>query len=56
MSGEQRTRDRERTRARIVAAARAEFAERGYAGARIKQIAERAEINKELIYHYFRSK
>lgn len=56
MSPVHRTRDRERTRSKIVRAARAEFAERGYSGARMEQIAERAAINKELIYHYFRGK
>lgn len=52
----QRTRNRERTRGSIVAAARAEFAARGYAGARMEQIAQRAGVTKELIYHYFRGK
>lgn len=51
-----RTRSRERTRGSIVAAARAEFAARGYSGARIEQIAQRAGVKKELIYHYFRGK
>ena len=51
-----RTRNRERTRGSIVAAARAEFASRGYSGARMEQIAQRAGVKKELIYHYFRSK
>jgi TetR/AcrR family transcriptional regulator len=51
-----RTRNRERTRGSIVAAARAEFAARGYSGARMEQIAERAGVKKELIYHYFRGK
>lgn len=56
MSAVRRARDRERTRGKIVAAARAEFAATGYAGARMMQIAKRAGINKELIYHYFRGK
>lgn len=51
-----RTRNREQTRGRIVAAARAEFAARGYSGARVEQIAQRADVKKELIYHYFSSK
>jgi AcrR family transcriptional regulator len=51
-----RPRNRERTRGSIVAAARAEFAARGYAGARMEQIAQRAGVKKELIYHYFRGK
>ena len=51
-----RRRDRERTRRSIVTAARAEFASHGYAGARMEQIAQRAAVKKELIYHYFRGK
>jgi TetR/AcrR family transcriptional regulator len=56
MSAVHRTRDREKTRGKIVAAARAEFAAKGYAGARMEQIAARAGVNKELIYHYFHGK
>jgi AcrR family transcriptional regulator len=56
MSAVHRTRDREKTRRKIVAAARAEFAAKGYAGARMEQIAARAGVNKELIYHYFHGK
>ena len=44
------------TRARILAAARAEFAEFGLAGARVDRIAEAAAANKRLIYVYFGSK
>ena len=51
-----RTRNRERTRGSIVAGARAEFAARGYSGARMEQIAQRAGVKKELIYHYCRGK
>lgn len=51
-----RTRDPVRTRAAILAAARAEFAERGLEGARIDAIANRATINKRMLYHYFGSK
>jgi TetR/AcrR family transcriptional regulator len=40
----------------ILAAARSEFAERGYAGARVARIAERTGLNKQLIYYYFQSK
>ena len=46
----------ERTRERILGVALEEFADKGPAGARINDIAERAEINKERIYAYFRSK
>ncbi len=37
-------------------AARAEFAARGFAGARTAQIAEQAGVNKQLIFYYFGSK
>lgn len=37
-------------------AARAEFAERGLAGARVDSIAKRAGLSKQLLYHYFPSK
>lgn len=40
----------------IIEAALAEFAERGYAGARMAAVAQRAGIAKGLIYHYFHSK
>jgi AcrR family transcriptional regulator len=41
---------------RIVAAAREEFAKRGFAGARVDQIARRAGVNKQLLFYYYRSK
>ena len=41
---------------RILEAAVVEFAENGYAGARVEAIAERAEINKRMIYQYFGNK
>jgi len=50
------TRDPERTRGRILSAALAEFAARGFAGARVDAIARRAQSNKRMIYHYFGSK
>jgi TetR/AcrR family transcriptional regulator len=40
----------------ILAAARSEFASHGYAGARVERIAEAADVNKQLIFHYFQSK
>jgi AcrR family transcriptional regulator len=51
-----RARNPELTRREILDAARAEFAERGLGGARVDRIAERADANKRLIYHYFNSK
>lgn len=41
---------------RILEAARAEFAEKGFDGARVDSIALRAEANKQLIYYYFTNK
>lgn len=41
---------------RIIAAAREEFAKRGYAGARVDQIAQRAGVNKQLLFYYYHSK
>jgi AcrR family transcriptional regulator len=40
----------------ILTAARAEFARWGFAGARIDRIATVANVNKQLIFHYFHSK
>lgn len=50
------TRDADATRARLLAAARKEFAAYGIAGARVDRIAEDAQSNKAQIYHYFGSK
>jgi AcrR family transcriptional regulator len=44
------------SRERILAAARAEFAALGIAGARVGTIANNAHINKERLYAYFGSK
>jgi len=43
-------------RTRILEAATAEFAARGYDGGRIEAIARRAGVNKALLYYYFPSK
>lgn len=51
-----RARDADATRARILAAAKSEFARLGLAGARVDEIAEKASANKRMIYHYFGSK
>lgn len=48
--------DAERTRARILEAAKQEFAAEGFAGARVDSIARLAGSNKQLIYHYFKDK
>jgi AcrR family transcriptional regulator len=49
-------RDADRSQATILAAARDEFAEHGLGGARMDRIAERAAVNKRLIYYYFEDK
>ncbi len=41
------------TRAAIVAAARAEFAERGYEAASMRSVARRAGVDPALVRHYF---
>lgn len=51
-----RTRDAERTKAEILKAAREEFCEQGFNGARVDSIAARARANKRLLYHYFGNK
>ncbi len=53
---EKRARNSARTKAAILSAGRAEFAERGFEGARVDAIAERAGANKRLLYHYFGNK
>ncbi|UUP16653.1 TetR/AcrR family transcriptional regulator [Nitratireductor thuwali] len=50
------SRDPELTRASILEAATAEFAEKGIGGARVDTIAERAGANKRMLYHYFGDK
>jgi AcrR family transcriptional regulator len=44
------------TKDAIVAAARAQFAERGYTATTIRSIAAEAEVNPALVHHYFGSK
>ncbi|MEY2243790.1 TetR/AcrR family transcriptional regulator [Streptomyces sp. BF23-18] len=51
-----RPHDADRTRREILAAARAEFAEAGYAGARMDEITARTRTSKRMIYYYFGSK
>jgi AcrR family transcriptional regulator len=55
-AGTGRVRDAERTRAEILAAATREFADRGYAGGRINEIAARTRTTKRMIYYYFGGK
>lgn len=42
--------------ARILAAARAEFAQNGWAGSTMRAIARNADVDPALVYHYFGSK
>lgn len=49
-------RDPEATRANILKAAVREFSAKGFAGARIDAIADGANANKRMIYHYFGNK
>lgn len=54
--GATRTNDPEKTRADILAVAFEEFAQRGFAGARVDEIAARTRTSKRMIYYYFESK
>jgi AcrR family transcriptional regulator len=44
------------TRGEVLAAARTEFAERGYDGASVRGIARAAGVDPSLVHHYFGSK
>ena len=55
-NGAGRTNDALRTRAEILAIATEEFSQKGLAGARIDEIAERTRTSKRMIYYYFQSK
>lgn len=51
-----RERDPVAAKQALIAAAVAEFATKGFAGARVDEIAAAAGVNKQLVYHYFESK
>ena len=51
-----RVRNPQATRARILKAAKREFALHGLGGARVDAISGRAKANKRMIYHYFGGK
>ncbi|MFI0352880.1 TetR family transcriptional regulator [Actinomadura sp. 9N407] len=53
---EERRLDAERSRRLLLDAALEEFAAKGYAGARVQDIADRAGVNKQLISYYFGGK
>src|SRR5438132_13540339 len=44
------------SRARLLAAAAAEFAARGFDGAKVDRIAARARVNKAMLYYHFTNK
>jgi len=44
------------TRDRLLQIALEEFAERGFAGAKVDRIARRARVNKAMLYYHFKSK
>jgi len=46
----------ENTEIKIIEAAKEVFVHKGYDGARMQEIADKAEINKALLHYYFRSK
>lgn len=49
-------RDATATQERILVAATREFADKGFDGARVDEIARVSEVNKNSLYHYFGSK
>jgi AcrR family transcriptional regulator len=52
----ERQRDPERTRTELLDVATEEFAENGYSGARVDEIAARTRTTKRMIYYYFGGK
>ncbi|HPY96128.1 MAG TPA: helix-turn-helix domain-containing protein [Candidatus Cloacimonadota bacterium] len=48
--------DKVKTESIIFAAAMGEFLEKGYNGARMQAIADKAGINKALLHYYFKGK
>jgi len=50
------TRDADSTRAEILAVATREFADKGYTGARVDEIAAKTRTTKRMIYYYFGGK
>jgi AcrR family transcriptional regulator len=55
-SAPERRRDAERTRREILDVATREFADQGFAGARVDEIAARTRTTKRMIYYYFGGK
>jgi AcrR family transcriptional regulator len=56
LTGETRTNDPDETRRNILEVATREFADKGLAGARIDEIAEKTNTSKRMIYYYFGGK
>lgn len=56
LSKPSRTRDAEHTRQEILRVATTEFANNGFAGARVDEIAAQTTTTKRMIYYYFESK
>lgn len=52
----ERQRDKERTRREILSVATTEFADKGYTGARVDEIAAKTRTAKRMIYYYFGNK
>ena len=52
----ERVRDAERTRAELLVVATRVFADQGFSGARVDEIAEQTRTTKRMIYYYFGSK
>jgi AcrR family transcriptional regulator len=55
-AGENRLSEAEQTRLNILQVAASEFAEKGLAGARVDEIAEKINSSKRMIYYYFGGK
>ena len=55
-AGVDRSRDAERTKAEILAVSAREFADKGYDGARVDEIAAKTRTTKRMIYYYFGGK
>jgi TetR/AcrR family transcriptional regulator len=55
-ASEERQRDADRSRERLLEAALDVFSAKGFAGARVQEIAERAGVNAQLISYYFGGK
>ncbi len=55
-SGRRKKAESEDTRLDLLKSASVEFSTKGLKGARVSEIADKAGVNKQLVYHYFGSK